>query len=70
MIISTLIAATVAVAEPAAPAQPAVAPAAPVAEKKMACCENMEKGEGCDCCKGMEGKDGAAKQDGHGAHQH
>jgi hypothetical protein len=52
MILSTLIAATVA-------AQPAPTPElkskpAPAAEKKMACCEMMAKGKGCCCCKGTE----------------
>ncbi|MDP2129920.1 MAG: hypothetical protein U0975_08330 [Erythrobacter sp.] len=50
MIFSTLVAATVA-------AQPAPTPElnsspAPAAEKKMACCEMMAKGESCCCCKG------------------
>jgi hypothetical protein len=68
MIVTTLVAAAVAAAEPAVPAQPAAAPA-PAAEKKMACCDKMAKGEGCDCCKGMDGKakDGHAD---HGEHQH
>ena len=59
MIVSSLIAASVA-AQPAPAPQPAAAPA-PAAEKKMACCEKMAKGEGCACCKDM-GKDG------HGEH--
>jgi hypothetical protein len=67
MIVSTLIAATVAAAEPAPVVQPAATPA-PAAEKKMACCDKMAKGEGCDCCKDMEGKDAAAGHDGHGSH--
>ena len=57
MIASTLIAATVAAAQPAPAPQPMAAPA-PSAEKKMACCEKMAKGEGCAC------KDMA--KDGHG----
>jgi hypothetical protein len=51
MIVSTLIAASVA-AQPAPTPQPTASPA-PAAEKKMACCDKMAKGEGCDCCKGM-----------------
>lgn len=66
MIVTTLIAATVAAAEPAPAPQPTAAPA-PVAEKKMACCEKMAKGEGCECCKDM-GK--AGSHDGHAAHSH
>lgn len=61
MIISTLVAVTVAAAEPASMPQPAVTPA-PAAEKKMACCDKMAKGEGCDCCKDMA-KDGHAEHD-------
>lgn len=57
MIVTTLIAAGVA-AQPAPAPQPMAAPA-PAAEKKMACCEKMEKGEGCACCKNMV-------KDGHG----
>ena len=55
MIVSTLLAASVAV-QPASAPQPKAAPA-PVAEKKMACCAKMAKGEGCACCKDMA-KDG------------
>lgn len=55
MIVSTLIAATVAAQQPATSQQPVAAPA-PASEKKMACCEKMAKGEGCDCCKGMDHK--------------
>jgi hypothetical protein len=41
------------------------APAAPpAAEKKMACCEKMAKGEGCSCCKDMGKKDEAPKAGG------
>lgn len=69
MIVTTLIAASVA-AQPA-PAQQKVAAPAPAAEKKMACCEKMAKGEGCACCKDMAkdghgespGGDNAGKQD-------
>ena len=67
MIVTTLIAATVAAAEPTVPAQTAATPA-PAAEKKMACCDKMAKGEGCDCCKDMEGtaKDVQANHADHG----
>lgn len=71
MIISTLIAASVA-AQPAPTPEAKSAPA-PAAEKKMACCEMMAKGEGCCCCKGMSAqspdKDGA-KDGGDGAEGH
>jgi hypothetical protein len=60
MIASTLIAATLAAAQPA-PMPQTASPAAPAAEKKMTCCDKMAKGEGCDCCKDM-GKEG------HGEH--
>jgi len=71
MIVTTLLAATVAAAEPQAPVQPAATPV-PAAEKKMACCEKMAKGEGCDCCKDMDGKskEAAPAHDGHGDHAH
>jgi hypothetical protein len=71
MIVTTLIAATVAAAEPAPAPQPAAAPA-PAAEKKMACCDKMAKGEGCDCCKGMgdHAKSAAPAPDAHGGHDH
>ena len=62
--IVTLIAATVAAAEPAATPQPAAAPA-PVAQKKD-CCDKMKDGDGCDCCKDMDGKGENAPH----AHQH
>jgi len=68
MIVTTLVAATVAAAEPAVPPQPTAAPA-PAAEKKMACCDKMAKGEGCDCCKDMGGKAKDAPAD-HGEHKH
>lgn len=55
MIVSTLMAAAVA-AQPT-PAQEPAAVTVPAAEKKMACCEAMAKGEGCACCKDM-GKQG------------
>ena len=67
--ITTLIAATLSAAEPAVPAQPAAAPA-PAGEKKMACCEKMAKGEGCDCCKDMGGKTGEAAPTDQGDHNH
>jgi hypothetical protein len=70
MIVSTLIAATVATAQPAPAPQPTAAPA-PAAEKKMACCEKMATGEGCECCKGMKHEDKAAaggSHDGHAGH--
>ena len=67
MIVSTLIAATVAAAEPAPASQPAAAPAP--AEKKMACCDKMAKGEGCDCCKDMD-KKAAAPAAGEHKHDH
>jgi hypothetical protein len=51
MIVTTLIAASVASQSAPVP-QPKAAPA-PTAEKKMACCEKMAKGEGCACCKDM-----------------
>ena len=66
MIVTTLIAATVATAEPA-PAPQSTTPSKPAAEKKMACCEKMAKGDGCDCCKDMDGK---AAQGEHGTHDH
>jgi hypothetical protein len=69
MIVSSLIAATVAAAQPAPAPQPTAAPA-PVAEKKMACCEKMAKDEGCDCCKGMKHEEKAAADDGHAGHDH
>jgi hypothetical protein len=61
MIVSTLVAASVA-AQPAPAPKPMAAPA-PTAEKKMACCEKMAKGEGCACCKDMA-------KDSHGEHAH
>ena len=69
MIASTLIAATVAAAQPAPAPQPN-ATTAPVAEKKMACCDKMAKGEGCDCCKDMGKKDAAPAHGEHGGHDH
>lgn len=59
MIVLSLIAASAAASQPAAAPQPTATPA-PTAEKKMACCENMAKGEGCECCKGMKHEDKAA----------
>ena len=71
MIVSTLIAASVA-AQPAPVPQPTVAPV-PAAEKKMACCEKMAKGEGCACCKDMgkehDGERGM-KDGGEGSGEH
>jgi hypothetical protein len=67
MIVSTLIAATVAATQPAPAPQPTAAPA-PAAEKKMACCEKMAKGEGCECCKDMKHVDKAAPVDSHDQH--
>ena len=72
MIVSTLIAATVA-AQPAPTPQPSATPA-PAAEKKMSCCDKMAKGEGCDCCKGMDhkhkDKTAAPAHGEHGGHDH
>ena len=68
MFISTLIAASAAAAQPQStpPAQPhADHSTMEHGEKKMACCEKMAKGEGCDCCKDMAGKK-AGTADGHG----
>lgn len=67
MIVSTLIAAAVAAAQPSPAPQPMAAPS-PAAEKKMSCCEKMAKGEGCACCKDMEHKSSAAAGDGRGGH--
>ena len=63
MIVSSLVAAAVAATQPAPAPQPMAAPA-PAAEKKMACCEKMAKGEGCECCKDMkpEGKAAAERR--------
>ena len=61
MFVSTLIAATVAAAEPAPAPRPAAAQA-PAAEKKMACCEKMAKGEGCACCTDMDDTPKAAPE--------
>lgn len=73
MIVSTLLAASLA-------AQPAAVPAAgakeaPVAERKMACCENMAKGEACCCCKGKKAEGSDKEHAGHtggetGGHAH
>lgn len=51
MILSTIIA--VSVATQSAPAPVSKSSPAPAAEKKMACCEMMAKGNGCCCCKDM-----------------
>ena len=62
---SLIIASIALAASQTPPATPAAAPAAPpAAEKKMACCEKMAKGEGCSCCKDMGKKDGAPKDGG------
>ncbi|MCL6740547.1 hypothetical protein LZ518_05300 [Sphingomonas sp. RB56-2] len=62
---SLIIASIALAASQTPPATPAVAPAAPpAAEKKMACCEKMAKGEGCSCCKDMAKKDEAPKAGG------
>ena len=63
MIVSTLIAATIAAAQPAPAPQPEATPS-PAAEKQMACCEEMAKGEGCACCKDKE----EAGKSGHEVH--
>ena len=69
MIVSTLIAASVA-AQPAPAPQSTVAPAPP-AETKMACCEKMAKGDGCACCKNMGKKGEHGMKDGdRSAHAH
>jgi hypothetical protein len=68
MIVTTLIAATVAAAEPAPTPQVTATPT-PKAEKKMACCDKMAKGEGCACCKDM-GKSDAKSGASHGEHDH
>ncbi len=73
MIVTTLIAATVAAAEPQA-APPAPVPphadhkAGGQVGKKMACCENMAKGEGCACCKDMASA-GKSDHESHGDHK-
>ena len=59
MIVLTLVAASVA-SQPAPAPTPMAAPT-PTAEKKMACCEKMAKGEGCACCNAMA-------RNGHGEH--
>jgi hypothetical protein len=43
---------------------------APAAEKKMACCDKMKAGEGCDCCKDMEKKDAAPEAGEHQPDHH
>lgn len=65
MIISTLIAASV--AAQAAPAPEAKGSTTPSAEKKMACCESMAKGEGCCCRKGMRAKTADKDVEDHGS---
>ena len=72
-----LTAAALAAAAPAqapAPAEPAMDHSAHAqhqaggepAKKGCACCKDMAKGDGKDCCAEMEGKDG--DHAGHGAH--
>ena len=69
MIVSTLIAASVATQPVPAP-QPMAAPA-PAADKKMACCEKMAKGEGCACCKDMsDARSAPADKAAEAPHQH
>jgi len=80
MIVSTVIATTVAAAQPqAAPSQPASPDQGHGAMQhgeKMACCEQMAAGEGCCCCKGEGGKAAKADspacqgQNGHADHDH
>ena len=86
MIVSSLVAATIAATQPAPAPQPMTIPA-PAAEKKMACCEKMANGAsetrhagehavsdaGCECCKGMKHEDKAAagaSPEGHASHDH
>lgn len=58
---SLIIASIALAASQTSPATPAAAPAPqPAAEKKMACCEKMAKGEGCSCCKDMGKKESDA----------
>ena len=52
MIVTTLIAASVAAQSAPAPESQPLSP--PPAKTKMACCEKMAKGEGCCCCKGKD----------------
>lgn len=64
MILSTLIAASIA-AQAAPPPAPVPVPEskpspAPATEKKMACCDTLAKGQGCCCCTEMAAE-GAAK---------
>lgn len=71
MIVSSLIAATITATQPVPAPKPMATPA-PAAEKKMACCEKMAKGEGCACCKDMGKKaeaDTTENHDGHSGHQ-
>lgn len=71
MIVSTFMAAVVA-AQPT-PAPEPIAVIVPAAEKKMACCDAMAKGEGCACCKdmGKEAEHPEPMNHGHtGAHNH
>ena len=74
MIVSTVIAATVAAAAPQATPAPEAGHADHQAmqhgKSKMACCEEMAKGEGCSCCKGKDeaAKVGAPDKVGHAGH--
>lgn len=76
MIVSSLFAAAVATANPQAATPPADAHAGHAAKaqdgKKMACCDKMAKGEGCECCKhGSEGghaSDASGHQEKHAGH--
>lgn len=64
MIISTVIAASLA-AQPA-PAPDAKDAPAPAAEKAMACCKDMADGKGCCCCKGKAAEGAGEEHAGHG----
>ncbi len=63
MILSTIIAASI--ATQSAPAPESKSSPAPMAEKKMACCEMMAKGQGCCCCNDMATESPTK----HGEHQ-
>ena len=72
MIVSTVIAATVAAANPQAaePVKDAHAghQAMQHGDKTMACCEEMAKGDGCSCCKGKDDKAHSGAAQGHEGH--
>lgn len=70
MIASTFVAISIAAQRP--PAQDAKVAPEPTAEKKMACCEKMAKGEGCCCCKGKDKGQGTepAVQEGNASSEH